>query len=178
MPGTAAGCSRSSGIISARSCNRNCYRSSGTNYANSSYRHNCRIGPSKPAAAMGCSESSTRQQQMFTLSGNISTFFRKRYLISRKSRQLSQTWMKLHLKSHAISPIPREFQEDYNYFKKACKERFEPTSFDNERRLQFRHEVQEAEGLDAFYERLLQSWAKVLTYIRSRPTPAYILLDI
>jgi hypothetical protein len=33
MPGTAAGCSRSSGIISARSCNRNCYRSSGTNYA-------------------------------------------------------------------------------------------------------------------------------------------------
>ena len=58
-------------------------------------------------------------------------------------------------------PIPADKTDDYEYYRKICKERFEPATSINERRLQFRSEKQTAnETFDAYYEKLLTAAAK------------------
>ena len=57
--------------------------------------------------------------------------------------------------------IPNEYASDYQYYRKKIKERFEPATSVQERRLQFRSIKQtELEDLDAFYERLLLAASK------------------
>ena len=57
-------------------------------------------------------------------------------------------------------PISTDKTDDYEYYRKICKERFGLVTSINKRRLQFRNEQQTAtETVDAFYEKLLTAAA-------------------
>ena len=58
-----------------------------------------------------------------------------------------------------LLPVPQEHADDYSYMQKLCKQRFEPATLVNERRLQFRNERQQ-DMLDQFYECLMKGPTK------------------
>ena len=58
-------------------------------------------------------------------------------------------------------PIPDDKKNDYSYVCQLCKDRFEPATSLNERRLRFRNERQDPkDDMDTFYKKLLKAAAK------------------
>jgi hypothetical protein len=51
-------------------------------------------------------------------------------------------------------------EHDYNYYQQMLRDRFEPATSIQERRLLFRNIKQEEEDLDQFYEKLVKSASK------------------
>ena len=107
----------------------------------------------------------------FTLSGNIDIFLKKLdNYFKMYSTPLSDSDKIYILKGNLDDitfeivqhlPIPADKTDDYDYYRKICKERFEPATSINERRLQFRNEKQTTnETFDAYYEKLLTAAAK------------------
>ena len=105
----------------------------------------------------------------FTLAGNIEVFLKKldnyfdmfaSLTDKQKIKMLKSSLDDVTFEIVTHLPVPQEYTDDYSYMKKLCKQRFEPATSVNERRLQFRNERQGEDTLDQFYERLLKAATK------------------
>ena len=105
----------------------------------------------------------------FTMAGNIDVFLKKldnyfdmfaSLTDKHKIKMLKSSLDDVTFEIVSHLPVPQEHTDDYSYMQKLCKQRFEPATSVNERRLQFRNERQGEDTLDQFYERLLKAATK------------------